>query len=1215
MKNYFIALLFAGALAASAQTAGQRAGRMEPADLLREFDANGDARISRDEAPERMKGRWEQIDTDSDGFVTLEELKARDARVAGGGMQRPEGTGDNVAQRGPMQGGPGGTRGSRTDFKPAAGFSVITVGTGSPQYDKDRSGPCAVVQLDGRCYLVDMGNGTQARLSEAGIGWRQFDALLFTHHHLDHDEEFVPVFIHTQLMGGRPTIAGPPGTSNYVEFIRRFYAEDMAYRLQRQNRTAADLGKPVVRDLTGGEKFMLGRAKVTTAKVNHTIYTIAYRFDVDGKSIVISGDLSYSDSLVELARGADVLVIDSGASPVRTGQGERAGGGTGRPMGAGDATHAHSSRQEVCEMAQKAGVKKLVLTHIAPGEVDEEATKKAIGEIFKGEVIVGHDLLEVTPDAIGAQATTEVRTSNHSTGHARIFVNAKSTGRHDGASWSTAFATVQDGIDAADKQGGGEVWVAAGTYKPTAGEGRAATVTMRPGVAIYGGFAGTETKLEDRNWERNVTTLSGDLGHEGDKSDNACHVVTGADDAVLDGFVITGGHGFDAGPPGLGASGGQRPQGPPSGASGQHQIHISPSLVLSGANSGSGAGMVNYQASPLVRNCTFKDNDAGKGGAMYNMTAKSFPPRPDFVASAPTVVNCRFIDNSARGRGGAVANDLGTSPTFSNCVFTGNSCEGKGGAMYNDFGCSPTIVGCLFARNSSVSAGAIGNDGGSSPLIEHCTFTQNRAKEEGAALYQGTGPANNPTVLGCILWGNLCDNGPAEIFAWHDNDPKVTGSCVQGGYAGEGNFDKDPRLDADFKPAADSPCKAIGHTAPVTGELPKRAARALAAAPVPPAPFTPGPASIVCVNAANTQGPWDGALFRTGYRTLQEALAATAGHSAEIWVMAGTYRTSDGADRSSSFELHRGVAVYGGFRGTETRRDQRDVAANATILSGDIGRANDASDNAYHVVIGADASVLDGFTIRDGNADGTTYDAKGGGMINYLRSPQSGPMGLPSGLSPIVRNCVFTHNRASEGGAVYDYDRGAPQFLNCRFSGNEAGYGGALVDRVGVRSTISNCVFESNTATWRAGAVYLDYGARPRIVACRFENNRSECHGGALATISRASQLEATIPLLTDCAFTGNTAKNRGGAIANSDSAVVGLRNCTFSGNRAASGSILANDYRSQAVLIDCRGAEDAGIASDAQSSVTRSQADWPDQGVPATAQGFAPRMRAGAGP
>ena len=136
----------------------------------------------------------------------------------------------------------------------------------------------------------------------------------------------------------------------------------------------------------GGESFKLGEVQVTTAKVPHTIYTVAYRFDVAGQSIVVSGDLLYSTNLITLARGADILVVDATASVLRSAAGR----------GAQDI--AHATLPEVRQMARESGVKKLVLTHILPGPVDESATTRAIKVSYSGEVIIARDLLEIVPD-------------------------------------------------------------------------------------------------------------------------------------------------------------------------------------------------------------------------------------------------------------------------------------------------------------------------------------------------------------------------------------------------------------------------------------------------------------------------------------------------------------------------------------------------------------------------------------------------------------------------------------------------------------------------------------------------------------------------------------------------------------------------------------------------------------------------------------------------
>jgi ribonuclease BN (tRNA processing enzyme) len=271
-----------------------------------------------------------------------------------------------------------------------AQLKVITLGTGGPPHDPDRAGPSALIQYGNARFLVDMGRDTQLRLQRANIPLGHLSALLFTHHHLDHNEEFVPILLKARLQGGAGEIIGPPGTQDYTDFVLRYYKEDSDYRARRTGRSGDALREVAVREVSGGDSFDLAGVAVKTARVNHTIHTVAYRFDAGGKSIVISGDLSFSQSLIELARGADVLVIDSGQlGPA--GQQPRA------KTPPANEPRAHATIAEVAAMARDAQAKRLVLTHFASPKFDENSVRARVSEIFPGEIIFAKDLLEIAP--------------------------------------------------------------------------------------------------------------------------------------------------------------------------------------------------------------------------------------------------------------------------------------------------------------------------------------------------------------------------------------------------------------------------------------------------------------------------------------------------------------------------------------------------------------------------------------------------------------------------------------------------------------------------------------------------------------------------------------------------------------------------------------------------------------------------------------------------
>jgi hypothetical protein len=222
-----------------------------------------------------------------------------------------------------------------------------------------------------------------------------------------------------------------------------------------------------------------------------------------------------------------------------------------------------------------------------------------------------------------------------------LFVNAAATGNNTGNSWTNALRSLQDASQhsCADVK---QIWVARGTYKPTSNTNRDSAFTMRNNLAIYGGFAGTETQLSQRNWRLNPTILSGDIGTVGNRNDNAYNVISninnGLDNtALLDGFTITNGQANKA------EYARQR-----------------------------GGGMYNFNASPLVRNCIFTGNLAtAYGGGVFNQGA----------SATPTFINCVFSGNQAQFGGGLYNESAQTR--IINSTFSANQVSANGGGIYS----------------------------------------------------------------------------------------------------------------------------------------------------------------------------------------------------------------------------------------------------------------------------------------------------------------------------------------------------------------------------------------------------------------------------------------------------------------------------------------------------------------------------------------------------
>jgi ribonuclease BN (tRNA processing enzyme) len=223
--------------------------------------------------------------------------------------------------------------------------------------------------------------------------------VFITHHHSDHDADYGNLLLLSWASGlsTRVDAYGPPPLAKMTRLFLEMNEADIAVRM-------ADEGRPPLRPLiapheitAGGAVMQDQRVRVTAALVEHPMVTpaFAYRFDCPDRSIVFSGDTRPCDSLVRLARGADVLVHEVLYLPaidalVRA-----------DPSAATLRRHllaSHTTAEEVGRIATAAGVKMLVLTHFVPGgepAIPDEVWRDAVKPHFAGELIVGHDLMEL----------------------------------------------------------------------------------------------------------------------------------------------------------------------------------------------------------------------------------------------------------------------------------------------------------------------------------------------------------------------------------------------------------------------------------------------------------------------------------------------------------------------------------------------------------------------------------------------------------------------------------------------------------------------------------------------------------------------------------------------------------------------------------------------------------------------------------------------------
>ncbi|MFC1735573.1 PKD domain-containing protein, partial [Candidatus Hydrogenedentota bacterium] len=710
-------------------------------------------------------------------------------------------------------------------------------------------------------------------------------------------------------------------------------------------------------------------------------------------------------------------------------------------------------------------------------------------------------------------------------GQTIVYVEHSAAGDGTGSSWTNACTTIQAGINAASGDGGSEVWVAEGTY----GEARdnlTGSVVLADNVELYGGFiglgvGGNEDERSLRNWNEHPTTINGSASLS---DGNAQHVIIGANNAVLDGFTITGGNASETGPRGYGGA---------LWNNGTSPSIINCTFTSNQARSNGGAIMNQYGAAPEIADCLFVNNTALYGGAIHN-------------SQSPAIItNCTFRDNTA-SYGGAMYS-YESEAVVTGCRFESNDAT-TGGGMHNQLEPSARILNCVFLENTASNDGGGMSNYMAATIIINCTFSANTATNIGGAMRSTL--SSSPTITNCIMWG---DSSP-EMSSSLSSTPEVTHSNIQGGHEGDGNIDADPLFSnvetGDLSIRFGSPCIDTGDSDTDSGDDIDGRLR----------PFGPGvdmgahewEVRLFYVDHDNGSGIENGDTWAMAFRTIQAGVnAANSSGAGDVLVAEGTYTSA----ANQVVAMKANVRIYGGFP-SGGDFSQRDFATHETIVDG---------QDARRCVVGSDDSTIDGLTIANGRAQGAGPDGCGGGMLN-------------SSVSPAISNCFFRNNSASNGGGICN-DISVSRITHCSFEGNAAVNGGGIHNN-SASVTISECTFTGNDSA-SGGGVY-NYASAPSMTGNLFDANNSD-YGGAIYNDISAPTVEtctmqsnsalsgagiynkSSSPSITNSIFMNNTATLNGGVLYN-DGSSPSVTNCTLTGNTATSGGAMYNDASDPAI-------------------------------------------------
>ncbi len=288
-------------------------------------------------------------------------------------------------------------------------LQVVICGSGSPLPDPKRASACTAVIAGGVFVIVDAGPGSWEVLDQANLPLRELSAVLLTHFHSDHIGELGEATTQSWIAGRKQPlqIYGPEGVAGVVAGFAAAYAHDVDYRVAHHGEAymPREAAGAVAIEIALGDApdasapvFERNGLKVTMFKVDHDPVkpAVGYRFDFAGRSIVVSGDTRKSASVIEHARGADILFHEALQSEMIA-RASKVAAALGRERVAklaGDIEGYHTTPVEAAEVARDAGVGQLVFTHVVPGPnnfLTRRMFLAGVADAFPGKVVIAED--------------------------------------------------------------------------------------------------------------------------------------------------------------------------------------------------------------------------------------------------------------------------------------------------------------------------------------------------------------------------------------------------------------------------------------------------------------------------------------------------------------------------------------------------------------------------------------------------------------------------------------------------------------------------------------------------------------------------------------------------------------------------------------------------------------------------------------------------------